>query len=82
VLGLAWADLDDAVEHYERAIALRPDFILYRLSCARAYFELDELEKAKQHLNAIETIPTRDEDDDRFRREAKELLEKIREEEE
>jgi tetratricopeptide (TPR) repeat protein len=81
-LGLGWADMDEAVANYERAIALRPDFILYRLDCARAYFEEGEYEKAREQLRIIETLPTNDEDDDRYRREAKELLGKIREEEE
>ncbi|MGH2566766.1 MAG: tetratricopeptide repeat protein [Bacteroidota bacterium] len=79
-LGLSWASLEDAVKHYERAISLRPDFILYRLDCARAYYELDEYEKAREQLRTIETLPTGDEDDDQFRREAKELWEKMREE--
>ncbi len=78
-LGLGWASLDDAVEKYEQAIALRPNFIRYRLDCARAYVELDEYEKARAHLTSIPTLPTMDEDDDQFRKEATELLERIRE---
>lgn len=77
-LGLGWASLDDAVEKYERAIALRPNFIMYRLDCARAYVELDEYEKAREHLKRISTLPTMDEDDELFRKEAGELLERIR----
>ncbi len=79
-LGLSWASLEEAVENYERAITLRPDFIMYRLDCARAYYELDEYEKARDHLKVIETLATNDEDDDQFRKEAKELWEKMREE--
>lgn len=79
-LGLSWASLEEAVENYERAIALRPDFIMYRLDCARSYYELDEYEKAREHLRIIETLPTQDEDDEQFRKEARELWEKMREE--
>ena len=82
VLGLGWADADEAITHYERAVSLRPDFITYRIACAQLYFEEDEYDKAKAHLLAIESLPTLDEDDDRFRKEAKDLLEKIREDEE
>lgn len=78
-LGLGWADLDDAVVYYEKAIALRPDFIMFRLDCARAYIELDDYKKAQEHLSVIALLPTQDEDDDQFRREAKELLESIKE---
>ncbi len=77
-LGLGWASLDDAVEKYERAIALRPNFIMYRLDCARTYVELDEYEKAREHLTRIPALPTMDEDDEQFKKEASELLERIR----
>ena len=77
-LGLSWANLEDAVKNYEKAISIRPDFIMYRLDCARAYVELDEYDKARAHLTAIATLPTQDEDDDQFRKEAKELLETIK----
>lgn len=77
-LGLGWANLDDAVKNYEKAIALRPDFIMYRIDCARAYIELEEYDKARAHLNAIKTLPTLDEDDTQFRKEALELLDQIK----
>lgn len=77
-LGLGWASLEDATTNYEKAISLRPDFIMYRLDAARAYIELDEYEKAKEHLSVISLLPTQDEDDDQFRRETKELLESLK----
>ncbi|MBI3578092.1 MAG: hypothetical protein HY089_01610 [Ignavibacteriales bacterium] len=77
-LGLGWANMDDAIKNFEKAISLRPNFIMYHLDCARAYAEEDEYEKARTHLNTIATLPTLDEDDDQFRKEAKELLEKIK----
>lgn len=78
-LGIGWASLDDAVTYYEKAIALRPDFIMYRLDCAKAYIEMDEYAKAREHLSVITLLPKQDEDDDQFRREGKELLESIKE---
>ncbi len=77
-LGLGWANLDDAVKNYEKAISLRSDFIMYRLDCARALVELDEYDKARVQLTAITTLPTMDEDDGQFRKDAQELLEKIK----
>jgi FimV-like protein len=77
-LGLSWANLDEAVKNYEKAISIRPNFIMYRIDCARAYIELEEYDKARLHLNMIATLPTLDEDDDQFRREARELLEEIK----
>jgi tetratricopeptide (TPR) repeat protein len=77
-LGLGWANLDESVKNYEKAIALRSDFIMYRLDCARAYVELDEYGKARAQLTAIGTLPTMDEDDGQFRKDAQELLDKIK----
>ncbi len=77
-LGLSWANYDDARANYEKAISMRPTFIMYHLDAARTYVELDEYEKAKQQLTMIATLPTEDEDDGQFRKEAKELLEKIK----
>ncbi|MGA7159427.1 MAG: tetratricopeptide repeat protein [Bacteroidota bacterium] len=77
-LGLSWANYDDAEANYEKAIALRPTFIMYRLDAARAYTELDEYDKAKEQLTKIATLPTENQSDNQFRKEAKELLEEIK----
>jgi len=77
-LGIGWANMDDAVKNYERAIVLRPNFIMYRLDCARAYVEMDEYGKAREHLVTISTLPQEDEDDNIFRKEAAKLFEKIK----
>ena len=76
--GLGWANIDDAIKNYEKSIELRPNFIMYRLDCARAYVEKDEYGKAREHLTKISTLPKEDEDDDVFRKEALELLDKIK----
>lgn len=77
-LGLGWANLDDAVKNYEKAISLRSDFIMYRLDAARAYVELKQFAKAKEHLNIIPNLKTQDEDDDKFRKEAADLVVSIK----
>lgn len=78
-LGLSWASVDDAVKNYEKAIALRPTFIMYRLDAARSYVELDDYKKAKEYLQMIPSLEKQNQSDDKFRTEAKELLEKIKE---
>jgi FimV-like protein len=77
-LGIGWANMDDAVKNYEKSIELRPNFIMYRLDCARAYVEMDEYGKAREHLMKIASLPKEDEDDDVFRKDALELLDKIK----
>lgn len=79
-LGLGWANMEEAMKNYEKAISLRSNFIMYRLDAARAYVEEEEFKKAKEHLIAIAAFPKQDEDDDRYKKEAKELLEKIQNE--
>lgn len=81
-LGLGWGSMDEAIKNFERAITLREDFVLYRLECARAYLEEGELEKARAQLTAIFSLPTLDEDDEVYRKDARELLDKMRSEEE
>ena len=70
--------MDDAIKNYEKSIELRPDFIMYRIDCARAYVDINEYAKAREHLTKIATLPKEDEDDDVFRKEALELLNTIK----
>jgi tetratricopeptide (TPR) repeat protein len=77
-LGLGWGNIDDAIKNYEKAISLRPNFIMYRIDAARAYIENDDYKKAKEQLTMIATLSRLDEDDDQYRKEAKELLETIK----
>jgi len=76
-LGLGWANMDESLKYYDKSIELRPTFILYRLDAARAYNEEDNTDKAKELLISIAALPKQDEDDDQYRKEAKELLEKL-----
>jgi len=76
-LGLGWANMEEALANYEKAIALKGNFIMYRLDAARAYIAEDNEQKAKEYLVSIAALPKLDEDDDTYRREAKELLAKL-----
>jgi tetratricopeptide (TPR) repeat protein len=77
-LGLGWGNIDDAIKNYDKAIALRPGFIMYRLDAARAYVEDDDYAKAKEQLKVIPTLSKEDEDDDQFRKDAATLLDEIK----
>lgn len=76
-LGVGWANMEEAIKNYEKAVALRPTFILYRLDAARAYLEENNEKKAKELLISIAALPKQDEDDDQYRAEAKQLLESL-----
>lgn len=77
-LGLGWGNIDDAIKNYEKAVSLRPGFIMYHLDAARAYVENDDYAKAKEQLKVIPTLTKEDEDDDQFRKEAAELMDQIK----
>ena len=77
-LGLGWGNIDDAIKNYEKAVSLRPGFIMYRLDAARAYVENDDYAKAKDQLKIIPTLTKEDEDDDQFRKDAAELMDQIK----
>jgi tetratricopeptide (TPR) repeat protein len=76
-LGLSWANRDEAAALFEKAIALRPGFMMYRIDAAKNYLELDEVQKAKDQLVKITTLSKEDEDDDAVRKEAKDMLVKL-----
>jgi tetratricopeptide (TPR) repeat protein len=77
-LGLAWGDIDEGIDHFKKAIQLRPDFIMYHLDLAKAYISEDEYGKAKEHLSKIPSLPKLDEDDNNLIAESKKLYQEIK----
>ena len=77
-LGLGWGDREIAAAEFEKAVQLHPEFIMFHLDAARNYIEMDEYQKAKDHLYKIPRLPIDDEDDDQLKKEAKTLLEEIK----
>jgi len=80
VLGLGWADIDSALVHYEKAVQLKPNFVMIYLDYARANIEESKYEKARELLNKAIESPIEDEDDEVRKEEAKALLEEIKDE--
>jgi hypothetical protein len=72
--------MDDSIRELEMAVKLRPNFRMFYLALAKAYFEEDEYEKAKETLIQLEKAPFVDEDDDQVLEEGKELMVKVDEE--
>lgn len=79
-LGLGWGDMDDSIRELETAVKLRPNFRMFYLALAQAYYEETEYEKAKENILLLKNAPFVDEDDDNVLAEANELLEKVNEE--
>lgn len=81
ILGLGWADIDKAMDEYNIAIKLYPNFRMFYLDLAKAYIREDEYEKAKQMLKNVIASPKRDLNDDSVLSEAKDLQNQIKDEE-
>lgn len=77
VLGLGWADLEIGIKELKKATELYPNFRMFYLDLAKAYIEDDQEDKAKDVLNKLINSPKKDEDDDKFLSEAKQLLKEI-----
>ncbi len=80
IIGLGWASLDKAINEYNIAIKLYPNFRMFYLDLAKAYIRKDEYTKARENLDMVISSPKRDENDDEQLMEAKELLVKIKNE--
>jgi tetratricopeptide (TPR) repeat protein len=80
VLGLGWGNIEDALEHYEKAVNLRDDFTMFYLDYAKANMEEDNYEKARELLKKAIDAPIQDEDDPELKKEAENLLKEIKDE--
>ena len=80
-LGIAWANTEQALRNFEKASILRGDLIKYQLACARVLVTEGEYDRARVYLDRIPELQTLEEDDEQCRREAKELLDRIKDEE-
>jgi tetratricopeptide (TPR) repeat protein len=78
VIGLGWADKEIAIKELKKAVELFPDFRMFYLELGKAYLDEDEETKAEETLLKVLSAPKKDEDDDEFLKEAKQLLEEIR----
>ncbi len=78
VFGFRWADMDTALEHFDKAIELNPDFIMYRLYAAKAYISEGKDTKALKLLAAIPELKDQTFLDNIYRKKASYLLAGIR----
>ena len=76
--GVPEASNEKALENFNKAIELKPDFIEYRLELGRTYMMLKQWEAAREQFTKCGELPSMEEDDDEFKKEAQELLDKIK----
>lgn len=67
-----------AVWHLERAVAGRPEHIYHRLELAEVLVDRERYTEARAQLARIPELPVRDVLDEQYKREAAELLERIK----
>ncbi len=77
-LGLGWANINRALDHFDIAVALRPDYIRYRLDAARAFIREKDYGRAEDLLARVADLPNNSQLDDMYREQALELLEEVR----
>ncbi len=77
VLGLGWADLEIGIKELKKSTELYPNFRMFYLDLGKAYIEDGQDDKAKEVLNKLINSPKKDEDDDKFLSEAKQLLKEL-----
>jgi tetratricopeptide (TPR) repeat protein len=80
ILGLGWADIDKAIDEYNIAIKLYPNYRMFYVDLAKAYIREDEYEKAKEMLKKAIESPKREFNDDSALAEAHDLQNQIKDE--
>jgi tetratricopeptide (TPR) repeat protein len=78
VIGLGWANMENAITEYNNAVKIYPDFRMFYLDFAKAYIKEDNYVLAKEMLKKVLESPKREENDDDAYAEAKNLLNQIR----
>lgn len=76
-LGLGWANMKTALEHFDKAVALRPDFILFRVDAARAFIREKNYDRARELLAVIPDLEDQTRYDKNHREDALKLYEEI-----
>ncbi len=76
-LGLGWANINEAIISFKKAIEIYPEYRLFHLYIAKTYIELKQQEKAEKHLLKIFTIKPAHFNDDKFLTESKLMLDQI-----
>ena len=66
-----------AVDNLERAVALDPSRIYHHLDLAEVYLRLKRVAEARAELEAVDTLPSRDVLDGRYKSEAAALLARL-----
>ncbi len=77
-LGLGWANVATALTHFDKALELAPDFILYRIDAAKVFIREKKYERARELLAVIPELEDQSLFDVTYRKEAEELFEKIK----
>jgi tetratricopeptide (TPR) repeat protein len=73
-LGLGWARMRTALEHFERAIELRPDFIRYRVDAAKAFQRDKKYDRAREILAPVPDLEIQAQLDHKYKEEAGQLI--------
>jgi len=69
---------EEAVEHFEKAIVIDPNHIEHYLELARTYKFMGQKELMREPLEKVLELPAVEQDDPEFKKEAEEMLKKLK----
>jgi tetratricopeptide (TPR) repeat protein len=75
--GLPPASYEKALEHFNKAIELNPDYINHHLELAMTFEKLDQWEMAKREYNKVLNLPATEKNDTKYQNIAQKNLEKV-----
>ncbi len=78
LLGFSWADMDTALHHFDKAMEINPEFIMYRLYAAKAFLKGDKKDRAYTLLKTVSELEKQTFFDSMYRKEASELMDEIK----
>lgn len=78
--GLPPASNEQAIEHFQKSIQIKPEHINHHLELGITYEQLKNWNLALQEYNKVLTLPVKDADDDAHKKEARERIAKVEKE--
>jgi len=72
------ASMEKAIEYFEKAIAVKPDWINHHRQLGKTYMMLEEWEKARTEFETVLELPIQDHEDEKHKKECRQLLKGIK----
>lgn len=78
LIGLGWANLEDALTHLKTAVESDPSFIMFRIDYARALLENQQMALAQEQLEKVSSLTIQEPGDEERKKEAAALVQSLK----